>query len=306
MSNRLDHKLCSIFTKDGQVKVNEPMSLHTTFRVGGPADYFVLPEDEKQLIQVIDCCDQARADYFILGNGSNILVSDQGYRGVVISMRTGFGHIQNNGKDIIAGGGAMLSQTARTAASNRLSGLEFAAGIPGTVGGAVMMNAGAYGAEIKDVLLWARVYCPAAGRVIQLDADGLALGYRTSNVGENGYIVLEAAFGLQPGESGQIRETMDDLARRRKEKQPLEFPSAGSTFKRPAGNFAGKLIQDAGLAGYRIGGAQVSEKHCGFVINTGGAAAADIFTLCRYVQQKVKEYSGVMLELEPKLLGEFS
>ncbi len=294
----------SELVQDGQLLRDEPMSRHTTFRVGGPAAVFAEPAGDKELAAVIRCCLEMNTPYYILGNGSNLLVGDRGYNGVMIAIGKAWNNIRVEGSRICAGAGAMLSRVARTALDESLTGLEFAAGIPGTAGGAVVMNAGAYGSEMKDVLVSARVLTPD-GTIKDLSVDELELGYRTSCIIRKQYVVLEAMFALCPGEAKQIRSRMDELAGQRKEKQPLEFPSAGSTFKRPEGYFAGKLIQDAGLRGFRIGDAQVAEKHCGFVVNRGKATAADIMTLCRMVQEKVKELSGVELELEVKTLGEF-
>ena len=270
------------------VKLEEPMKNHTTFRIGGPARYFVTPENADALILVI-------------GNGSNLLVSDQGYQGVVISTEK-LDHCQVEGNQIRAGAGVKLARMAKQALEHGLAGLEFAAGIPGTVGGALVMNAGAYGSEMKNVLVDA-VLLTKDGAVIRRTGEELELGYRTSNIPTEGLTVLEAEVRLQPGDKTEILRVMNDLAAKRREKQPLEYPSAGSTFKRPEGYFAGKLIDDAGLRGFQVGGAQVSEKHCGFVINRNQATAADVEELCRQVAEKVKEQSGVDLEMEIKRLG---
>ncbi|MGL5437727.1 MAG: UDP-N-acetylmuramate dehydrogenase [Lachnospiraceae bacterium] len=294
----------SELVQDGQLRRDEPMSRHTTFRVGGPAAIYAEPAGADELAAVISCCREMKTPYYILGNGSNLLVSDCGYDGVMIAIGKAWDNIRMEGNRIYAGAGAMLSRAARQALDASLTGLEFAAGIPGTVGGAVVMNAGAYGSEMKAVLSSVTVLAPD-GEIKELTAVGLELGYRTSCIIREQYVVLEAVMDLQPGDQRQIRGRMDDLAGQRKEKQPLEYPSAGSTFKRPEGYFAGKLIQDAGLRGFRIGDAQVAEKHCGFVINRGNATAADIMSLCRAVQDKVNEMSGVVLELEVKTIGEF-
>ena len=299
-------KLCDAIGA-ASVREQEPMSAHTTFRAGGPARYFVIPEGEKELAAVLAACREAEKAYYILGNGSNLLVSDAGYPGVMILLGSQFTEVvcpEGEPGVYELGAGVLLSRAAREAQKDGMTGFEFAAGIPCTIGGAVVMNAGAYGVELCQVLREATVLTPE-GEVKTLPAEELELGYRTSCVQKNGYIVLEAVLQLQPGNADDIRAVMDALASKRREKQPLEYPSAGSTFKRPEGHFAGKLIQDAGLRGFRVGGAQVSEKHCGFVINRDHATSADILSLCRQVQEKVKAQFGVELELEVKLLGEF-
>ena len=283
---------------------DEPMSRHTTFRTGGPADIYIEPSGVEELKQVLDICREENVAYTIIGNGSNLLVGDGGYRGVLISFGKPFAQVTIEGAQVRTGAGALLSAVAKQVLNASLTGFEFAAGIPGTIGGAVVMNAGAYGGELCQVLREATVLTPE-GEVKTLPAEELELGYRTSCIQKNGYIVLEAVLQLQPGNADDIRAVMDALASKRREKQPLEYPSAGSTFKRPEGHFAGRLIQDAGLRGFRVGGAQVSEKHCGFVINRDHATSADILSLCRQVQEMVKAQFGVELELEVKLLGEF-
>ena len=283
---------------------DEPMSRHTTFRTGGPADIYIEPSGVEELKQVLDICREENVAYTIIGNGCNLLVGDGGYRGVLISFGKPFAQVTIEGAQVRTGAGALLSAVAKQVLNASLTGFEFAAGIPGTIGGAVVMNAGAYGGELCQVLREATVLTPE-GEVKTLPAEELELGYRTSCIQKNGYIVLEAVLQLQPGNADDIRAVMDALASKRREKQPLEYPSAGSTFKRPEGHFAGRLIQDAGLRGFRVGGAQVSEKHCGFVINRDHATSADILSLCRQVQEKVKAQFGVELELEVKLLGEF-
>ncbi|MBE5889354.1 MAG: UDP-N-acetylmuramate dehydrogenase [Lachnospiraceae bacterium] len=284
---------------------NEPMKQHTTFRVGGPADYYVRPSIE-EIQSIITLAKRENMPYTIIGNGSNLLVKDGGIRGLVIELglEAGMVHLkEGNNHMITAEAGVRLSALAKVAANNSLTGLEFAAGIPGTVGGAVFMNAGAYGGEIKDVIVNATVL-DEDGIVRCFSKEDLDLSYRHSAISENGGIVLSASFVLQEGNPDEILAKMADFSARRKEKQPLEFPSAGSTFKRPEGYFAGKLIQDAGLAGYRIGDAQVSEKHCGFVINRGNATATEILQLISDVQEKVQKEFGVKLETEVRILGE--
>ena len=283
--------------------MEEPMKKHTTFRVGGPADVLVQP-DETALVAILALCRQYYVPYSFIGNGSNLLVGDKGIRGVVIEMTDPMGNIEVHGTRITAQAGAMLSKIANTAASNGLGGMEFAAGIPGSVGGAVVMNAGAYGGEMKDII--ERVYVlDENGAQLELDRDALDLGYRHSCIPEKKYIVTKVVLELVPRNEAEIRSEMKELNEKRAEKQPLQYPSAGSTFKRPEGYFAGKLIMDAGLRGYQVGGAQVSEKHCGFVINKGDATAADICQLMRDVSDKVQAQFGVVLEPEVKMIGEF-
>lgn len=283
--------------------MEEPMKKHTTFRVGGPADVLVQP-DETALAAVLALCRQYHVSYSFIGNGSNLLVGDKGIRGVVIEMTEPMGNIEVQGTRITAQAGAMLSKIANTAASNGLGGMEFAAGIPGSVGGAVVMNAGAYGGEMKDII--ERVYVLDENSAqLELDRDALDLGYRHSCIPEKKYIVTKVVLELVPRDEAEIRSKMKELNEKRAEKQPLQYPSAGSTFKRPEGYFAGKLIMDAGLRGYQVGGAQVSEKHCGFVINKGDATAADICQLMRDVSDKVQAQFGVVLEPEVKMIGEF-
>ena len=286
-----------------EVRINEPMMKHTSFRAGGAAEWFVIPETVEELKAVLAVCKKADIPWYVIGNGSNLLVSDEGYPGVIISTEK-FDKLEIEGNTVTAGAGVILSKVANMAHKSGLTGLEFAAGIPGSVGGACVMNAGAYGSEMKHVLKTVTVLTKA-GEVATLPAEELELGYRTSAIPKAGYFVLEAEMELKEGNQEEIRALMDDLAFRRKDKQPLEFPSAGSTFKRPEGYFAGKLIQDANLRGYQVGGAQVSEKHCGFVINAGGATAADVMQLMQDVSEKVEMQFGVALEPEVKRIGEF-
>ena len=255
------------------------MMKHTSFRAGGAARWFAVPETAEELKAVLAACKKADTPWYVIGNGSNLLVSDKGFPGVIISTDK-FDRLEVNGTEITVGAGVMLSKLANTAYKAGLTGLEFAAGIPGTVGGACVMNAGAYGSEMINVLKSVTVLTPE-GTVETLPAEKLELGYRTSVIPKKGYLVLEAVMSLTEGNMEESKVLMDDLAFRRKDKQPLEFPSAGSTFKRPAGHFAGKLIEDCGLKGFTVGGAQVSEKHAGFVINKGGATASDIYNLCK-------------------------
>ena len=301
--NNLKEKLDQIIDKE-RVLVDEPMMKHTTFRVGGPADYFVMPTSAEEVKAVISLCKEEEVPYTIIGNGSNLLVGDKGIRGVVVQLFKSMNQMELNGNVIKAQAGCSLAQIANAVAAASLTGFEFAAGIPGTLGGAVVMNAGAYGGEMKDVLVSATVL-DEEGNVETLSAEELELGYRRSIFNKKNYILLDATMELKEGNEEEIRAYMMDLRQRRVDKQPLEFPSAGSTFKRPEGYFAGKLIQDAGLAGFTVGGAQVSAKHCGFVINAGGATAADIVELMKQVSDKVEELNGIPLEAEVKMVGEF-
>ena len=287
------------------IKVGEEMRKHTSFRVGGPAACFVTPAEDKELAAVIKVCRQEEIPFFILGNGSNLLVGDKGFDGVVISMDSFLGCNVNHETGVMkAGAGISLAKLAQEAYKASLTGFEFAAGIPGTLGGAVVMNAGAYGSEMKEVLRGIKVVT-GEGEIKEISACELSLGYRTSSIITRQYIVLEATIRLKEGDPVSIKNRMDELTRRRKEKQPLEYPSAGSTFKRPEGHFAGKLIEEAGLRGFSVGGAQVSEKHCGFVINKDQATAADILALCEEIKNRVYKNSGVKLEMEVKTLGKF-
>ena len=287
-----------------EILVAEPMKNHTTFRIGGPADALALPKTPEEVAEVVRFCHEHAQPYYVLGNGSNLLVSDEGYRGLVLQLYRNFNDIQVKGETITVQSGAMLAAVARTAYQTGLTGLEFASGIPGTIGGAVVMNAGAYGGEMKNVLKEVTVLTKE-GEVLVIPAKALELGYRTSVIPKNGWIVLGAVLQLKKGDQEQILARMEELKEQRITKQPLDLPSAGSTFKRPEGYFAGKLIMDAGLRGFTVGGAQVSEKHCGFVVNRGNATAADVWELICEVKRRVKEMTGVELEPEVKLLGDF-
>lgn len=279
----------------------EPMCRHTTFRIGGPADIFVAPDTVEKVAQVIRVCREAGVPFYIVGNGSNLLVSDDGYRGVIVQIYKNLSAIQTDGETITAEAGAMLSVIAKRAQAVSLTGFEFASGIPGTIGGAVVMNAGAYGGELRDVLQEATVLTKE-GEIRTVSAEELKLGYRYSVIPEREWIVLAAKLRLKSGDPEMIRKRMEELKEQRVTKQPLDLPSAGSTFKRPEGYFAGKLIMDAGLRGFCVGGAQISQKHCGFVVNTGNATAKDVQNLIREVQTRVKEQFGVQLEPEVKML----
>ena len=303
MNSEIIKKFCDLLGEE-RVFTGEAMSRHTTFKIGGPADYILMPDKDTDVGRIVKICKESAIPYFILGNGSNLLVGDGGYRGAVIQIYKNMSAVTVEGTEITVQAGALLSSVAAAAKNAALTGFEFAGGIPGTMGGAVVMNAGAYGGEMKDVLIEVTVM-DEEGEIVTLPADKLELGYRTSIIKTAGYIVLEAKLQLKEGNPEVIRETMKDLTIRRTTKQPLEYPSAGSTFKRPEGYFAGKLIMDSGLAGYQVGGAQVSEKHCGFVINAGGATARDVRTLMDNVRDIVYKKYGVTLEPEVKFLGDF-
>ncbi|MDZ5000321.1 UDP-N-acetylmuramate dehydrogenase, partial [Clostridium perfringens] len=271
-------------------------------RVGGPADILLIPESKDQVIKTIENCREKNIPFYVVGNGSNLLVKDGGLKGVVIKLNE-VKNIKIVGDIVEAECGAMLKDVSNTALKSSLTGFEFACGIPGTVGGAVFMNAGAYNGEIVHVIESAEVI-DDKGNIITLSKDDLELGYRSSIVMKKNYIVLSARFKLQNGDEDQIKNAVNDLTNKRESKQPLEYPSAGSTFKRPEGYFAGKLIQDAGLKGYSIGGAAVSEKHSGFVINKNGATAKDILDLISYIQDEVKRQFNVELHPEVRIIGE--
>lgn len=310
-------KVGEILSADS-IKMNEPMKNHTTFQIGGPAKYYVAPKSREQLVQVVGLCRREGMPFYVVGNGSNLLVGDDGYDGVIVSVRCltswdmgmerresahqAWQAREDAAAEVLtASAGIPLLRLAKAAAERGLTGFEFAAGIPGTLGGAVVMNAGAYGSEMKDVLGWVQVL-DEEGQVRRIEAGDLQLRYRASCIPERGWVVLEAGLLLGRGRPEEIFGKMEEFARRRREKQPLEYPSAGSTFKRPRGNFAGKLIDEAGLRGFRVGDAQVSRKHCGFVVNRGNASAADVMKLCDEVMRRVKETSGVALDLEVKRL----
>ena len=299
----IKQKFCRALGEE-QVLFEEPMKRHTTFRIGGPAEVFVMPKTIEQVKTAVRICREEDLDWFVLGNGSNLLVSDQGYRGVIIQMDRNIGQVTVEGTEIHAAAGALLSSIASAARKASLTGFEFAGGIPGTLGGAVVMNAGAYGGELKDVLKEVTVM-DRDGEIRIIPADELEMGYRTSIIKTAGYLVLSAVVSLEEGDGEAILNRTRELNEKRSEKQPLEYPSAGSTFKRPEGYFAGKLIMDSGLRGYTVGGAMVSEKHCGFVINKGGATASDVCELMNHVTEVVREKFGVTLEPEVKFLGEF-
>ena len=285
------------FVPENNIHLQEPMADHTTFRIGGPADCLVELENEEQLKNIQKYLTLVEERFFILGNGSNVLVSDHGYRGVILQVGRKMSGIRTEGNCIVAQAGATLAQIAKAALESGLSGLEFASGIPGTVGGGVVMNAGAYDGELSQVVKQVKVLSPE-GEVLEFDNGTMEFGYRTSVLQKNSFTVTEVTFELKEGDRDQIRAKMEELAKKRREKQPLEFPSAGSTFKRPAGYFAGKLIMDAGMRGYQIGGARVSDKHCGFIVNVGKASAQDVTDVICEVKERVKLRFGVDLETE--------
>jgi len=302
VSRALQEFLKTVLPKD-HILMEEPMDRHTTFRIGGPAACFVTVDTTEQLKKVMKYLQLTGWEYFILGNGSNLLVGDKGYQGVIITLGGDFCKIERSGCSIKAGAGALLGSVAQEALRSGLTGFEFAAGIPGTVGGGVRMNAGAYGGEMAQVVTCVEVMS-AEGEILMLDNASMEFGYRTSAVKNRPYIVLGMEILLKQGEVQEILDTMQTLARQRREKQPLEMPSAGSTFKRPEGMFAGKLIQDAGLRGHKKGGAQISEKHCGFIVNCGDATATDVKELIEETKETVADKFGVELEPEVIFLGE--
>lgn len=283
---------------------DEPMSKHTTFRVGGNAKCLIKIENKQQLVKLVPYLQITGQEYFILGNGSNLLVGDKGYSGIVVKLDSNMGSIPVEGNRMRVPAGTLLAKAAAVARDNSLTGMEFASGIPGTIGGGIVMNAGAYGGEMSQIVESVEVM-NREGEILVLDNDTMEFGYRTSVIKNRPFIVLETVLRLQQGEQADITAKMEELAAKRREKQPLEYPSAGSTFKRPEGYFAGKLIMDAGLRGFGIGGAKVSDKHCGFVINSGNATAADVKEVIEEVQRCVKDKFGVLLEREVIYLGEF-
>jgi len=285
------------FVPEENIYLQEPMAGHTTFRIGGAADCFVQLEGEEQLKKVRKYLNAAGVPFFVLGNGSNLLVDDQGYRGVILQIGQKMSRISVEGRCIVAQAGASMAQVARTAMEHGLKGLEFASGIPGTVGGGVVMNAGAYGGEMSQVVTLVNVVS-AEGETLHLENETMEFSYRTSVIKNSSFVVTEVTFGLEYGDPEAIRIKMEELAARRREKQPLEYPSAGSTFKRPEGYFAGQLIMEVGFRGFQIGGARVSDKHCGFIVNMGNASSRDVRELISRIQARVKERFHVDLEPE--------
>jgi UDP-N-acetylmuramate dehydrogenase len=294
-------KLYSIMEQE-DIAIDEPMKKHTSFHVGGEADILVTPQSYQQVVEVIKLCNEDQIPYYIVGKGSNLIVRDGGFRGVIIKL-TKLDNIKVEGNTLIVQCGVDLSKVSDAALENSLAGFEFACGIPGTVGGAVTMNAGAYDGEIKNVIESA-IVVDKQGKLINLNKEELELGYRMSAVQKYGYTVLEVTFKLLPGEYEKIKAKIDDLTKKREDKQPLEYPSAGSTFKRPEGHFTGKLIEECSLKGYKLGGAQVSEKHAGFIINKENATASDILNLIAHIQNTVKGRFGVDLHPEVRIIGE--
>lgn len=285
------------------VRIDEPMSNHTSFKLGGPADILVTPQSKEQLLHILDYCKKNTIPFYIIGNGSNLVVRDKGIRGLVIKLFKNFNDIKVEGRVICAQAGALLSTIAYTAYENGLEGFEFAHGIPGCLGGAVTMNAGAYGGEIKDVV-FKTDFINENGEVITIKDEEHQFSYRDSYIQKNHGVVIRSWIKLRDGNKEEIKARMEDLLQRRKDKQPLEMPSAGSVFKRPEGFYAGKLIEDCGLRGYSIGGAQVSEKHCGFIVNTGNAKTQDVLDLIAHIQSKVKDKFNVDLNTEVRIIGE--
>lgn len=306
MMTKGEIKLIEDIVGESHCQTDAPMSEHTTFKIGGPADILCMPQNKEQILELLKVFRENNIDYFFMGNGSNLLVSDDGFRGAIVKLLDDFGdiHIAQHGNRLIvnAQAGARMWRLGMKILENNGAGFEFGTGIPGTIGGAVMMNAGAYGGEMKDVISEASVVTPD-GRILELANSALDFGYRRSAVSEKGLIVLDATLELEMGERDEIRSRIDELTMKRRLKQPLDVPSAGSTFKRPTGYYAAALIEEAGLKGFRVGGACVSEKHAGFVINTGGATAADVVSLTDEIKRRVFENSGVKLELEVRRLG---
>jgi UDP-N-acetylmuramate dehydrogenase len=287
----------------GCLLLNEPMSKHTTFKIGGPADYFVMPASAEEVSRVVKIAKEYNLPITIVGNGSNMLVLDKGIRGLVLNFSSAMADIREQDGVIIAGAGALLKDVSNFAAEKSMFGMEFAIGIPGSIGGAVFMNAGAYEGDTSSVVSAATAVCPD-GDIRRFTRDELAFSYRHSCFQENGCLICEVELNLKQGTRNFIRSKMDDFTMRRESKQPLEMPSAGSTFKRPTGHFAGTLIEQAGLKGLRVGGAEVSRKHAGFVVNAGGATAKDVLNLIKKVQELVYEHAGVRLEPEVRIIGE--
>lgn len=300
-SHHLYEKLLEIMSSEN-VMVNQPLKNYTYTRFGGQADFLVTPETYEQVQKIVKLANENKIAFTLLGNGSNLIIKDGGIRGIVMNLYK-LNKVETNGDIIIAQSGAKIIDVSREALVKKLTGLEFACGIPGSVGGALFMNAGAYGGEIKDVLI-STVIVDRLGHLHELSADKLDLSYRTSNIPDQGYIVLEATFALKVGDLDEIKAIMDDLTFKRESKQPLEYPSCGSVFKRPPGYFAGKLIQDSGLQGKQIGGAQVSQKHAGFIVNKDKCTAQEYIDLIHFVQKTVMEKYGITLEREVRIIGE--
>ena len=294
----------SKFTNPNNILTDEPMKAHTTFKIGGNADFLVSPESIEEIYNIISFLKENSINFAVIGNGSNLLVSDKGFRGVIIRLHKNFADFTVAGEYITAQGGILLSRLANVALEHSLTGLEFASGIPGSLAGATYMNAGAYGPEMKDIILEV-TFLDENCEVKTIGVDECDFGYRTSYFSKNGAIVLSVKLKLSLGDKDEIKKTMEELSNRRLDKQPLTFPSAGSVFKRPEGHFAGALVEQAGLKNYSIGGAMVSEKHAGFIINTGEATCEDVLNLIEYIKKTVYEKFGVILEPEVRTLGEF-
>jgi len=294
--------LCKVIPQD-RVKIDEPMKYHTSFRIGGPADIMVLPQNAEEIKKVVMLCKQKDVPIFIMGNGTNLLVRDKGIRGVVVKIAQNFNDIEVQGNLIKAKAGVLLSVVARTALENHLTGMEFASGIPGTLGGAIVMNAGAYDGEMANVVKEV-VVMDLNGEVFSMNKEDLGFSYRWCKLQSGGKIVLEAKLELKAGKYEDIKKKMEEFSARRRMKQPLNMPSAGSAFKRPPGNYAGYLIEKAGLKGFKVGDAMVSDLHAGFIVNTGNATAEDVLKLIEIIQQRVKEEFGILLEPEIKVVGE--
>lgn len=300
------NKVAEIFKErfsKSEILIDEPMKNHTSFKIGGPADILLIPKEIEQISQAVTLCKELDVDYFIMGNGSNLLVSDKGIRGVVIKISENLNDVKVEGNKIIAQSGILLSKLSKVALKHSLTGLEFASGIPGSLGGAITMNAGAYGGEMKDVVTLVRCI-DENGEIIEFTNEQMKFGYRSSIIDERELIVIEVEMELKKGNYEDIKNYMDELTQKRTSKQPLNLPSAGSTFKRPEGYYAGKLIEDAGLRGLRFGDAQVSEKHCGFVVNLGNATCNDVLNLIKVIQKTVRDKFGVELKTEVKIIGE--
>jgi len=301
MDKKLIYKLFLEKLDSTEILCDEPMKNHTSFKIGGPADFFIIPNTKEHLTDVLEICKSNKIPYYIIGNGSNLLVKDEGYRGVIIQIYKNLNNVIITDNKIYAEAGILLSTLANRLCDANYSGFEFASGIPGTLGGAIYMNAGAYGGEMKQVLGNVDAI-DEKGNIITIPKDSLELGYRTSILQTKKYIALGATLNLEKGDKKDIKALMEELKVKRTTKQPLEMPSAGSTFKRPEGYYAGKLIMDAGLRGFTIGGAMVSEKHCGFVVNKGNATYEDVINLIKYIQNTVKEKFNVELEPEVRII----
>ncbi|WP_408605916.1 UDP-N-acetylmuramate dehydrogenase [Defluviitalea phaphyphila] len=301
-NNKIIKKMLEKLPKES-IKIDEPMKNHTSFKIGGPADIFIVPKNIEHIKYAVKVCRENEIPFYILGNGSNLLVRDKGFRGVIIQIYKNMNNVKIEGEEVWAEAGILLSSLSKKIVEAKLTGFEFASGIPGTFGGAIYMNAGAYEGEIKQVLVSADVI-DEYGNQMTLSNEELELGYRNSILQKKGYIALSGRLKLKKGDVNKIKEKIKYLTDKRVSKQPLDMPSAGSTFKRPKGYYAGKLIMDSGLRGYSIGGAKVSEKHCGFVVNTGNATAKDVINLIKHIQNTVKEKFGVFMEPEIRIIGE--